>query len=274
MPFFYDIPPGFALRQHVRVYRFLNFSFTDTAPVKAYPPRPEITLAFYPRDPEQVSYAKGKPLRSVKSAIIGQQSVVSQRQVGQEFLLIQVVFQPGGFYRLTGIPSFHLTNQYLDAEAVLGAELGRLNEQLANISHYPAMIPAVENYLMSLLFKSTYQLRPIDKLGLVMLENPGGYTLDQLAKEACLSAKQLERNFNERMGINPKYFARIIRFDKAFRMKNAYPHKDWLSIALDCGYYDYQHLVRDYKEFTGATPTAFYLQDTQSPERKFGIVEV
>ena len=107
-----------------------------------------------------------------------------------------------------------------------------------------------------------------------MLENVNQYSLDWLAKEACLSAKQFERNFNDRIGINPKYFARIIRFDKVFRMKNAFPNKDWLSIALDCGYYDYQHLVRDYKEFTGMTPANFYMQDTQSPERKFGIVEV
>ncbi|MBK6977814.1 MAG: AraC family transcriptional regulator [Cytophagaceae bacterium] len=60
---------------------------------------------------------------------------------------------------------------------------------------------------------------------------------------------------------------------RAFRLKNAFPDKDWLSIALECGYYDYQHLVKDYKEFTGMSPAAFYFQDTQSPERAFGIVE-
>ena len=107
------------------------------------------------------------------------------------------------------------------------------------------MIPVVEEFLLGLVRKTAYEIRPIDKVGIAMLQNVNQYSLDWLAKESCLSAKQFERNFNERIGINPKYFARIIRFDKVFRMKNAFPNKDWLSIALDCGYYDYQHLVRD-----------------------------
>jgi AraC-like DNA-binding protein len=276
MPFFYDLQPSLALRQHVRMYRFMHLSFTDSTlpPAKAYPPRPEVTLSFYPRDSEKVSYDDGRVLPSVRSALIGQQNVVSHRHVGKDFLMVQVVFQPGGLYRLTGIPTIDLNNQYFDAEAVLGRELKALNERLTNIEDYPKMIPVVEEFLLGLVRKSAYEIRPIDKVGIAMLQNVNQYSLDWLAKEACLSAKQFERNFNERIGINPKYFARIIRFDKVFRMKNAFPNKDWLSISLDCGYYDYQHLVRDYKEFTGMTPANFYMQDTQSPERKFGIVEV
>ena len=57
------------------------------------------------------------------------------------------------------------------------------------------------------------------------------------------------------------------------KRKNAQPTKDWLSVALDSGYYDYQHLVRDFKEFTSLTPNAFLLADGQSPERAFGVRE-
>jgi AraC-like DNA-binding protein len=258
------------------MYRFMHLAFTDRIlpPAKAYPPRPEVTLSFYPRDSEKVSYEDGRVLPSVRSALIGQQSVVSHRHVGKEFLMVQIVFQPGGLYRMTGIPTIDLNNQYFDAEAVLGNGAKALNERLSSIEDYPKMIPVVEEFLLGMVKKSAYEIRPIDKVGIAMLQNVNHYSLDWLAKEACLSAKQFERNFNERIGINPKYFARIIRFDKAFRLKNAMPNNDWLSIALDCGYYDYQHLVRDYKEFTGMTPANFYEQDTQSPERKFGIVEV
>jgi AraC-like DNA-binding protein len=57
-------------------------------------------------------------------------------------------------------------------------------------------------------------------------------------------------------------------------MKNRSPQKDWLSIALHCGYYDYQHLVKDYKEFTGYTPAQFFAIDNQAPERMLGDVEI
>lgn len=86
--------------------------------------------------------------------------------------------------------------------------------------------------------------------------------------EHCLSLRQYERKFVERMGVSPRYFSKVTRFENAFRMKNKEPHLDWLSIAIRCGYHDYQHLVKSYKEFTNQTPTHFHLLDT--PERKFG----
>ena len=275
MAFYYEIQPSLALRQYVRQYRFMYLSFADGTlpPAKAYPPRPEITLSFYPRDTEKVNYDDGQLINPVRSALIGQQSIVSHRHVGKEFLMFQVVFQPGGLYRLTGIPTIELNNQYFDAEMIFGKELKLLNERLSGVEDFAIIEVLVEEFLISLVSKNKYDIRPVDKVGIVMLNNINSYSLDWLAREACLSLKQFERNFNERIGINPKYFARIVRFDKAFRMKNAFPHKDWLSIALECGYYDYQHLVRDYKEFTSMTPANFYRQDTESPERKFGIVE-
>jgi AraC-like DNA-binding protein len=275
MPFYDELKPRPALQPYIRMYRFMHLLFTDSTlpPAKAYPPRPEVTLSFYPRDSEKVSYNDGRIINSVKSALIGQQNVLSHRQIGKEFLMIQVVFQPGGLFRLTGIPISELNNQYYDASIVFGKDLNEVNERLMNTTDYPQMIPIVEDFLVGLLRKKKYYDRPIDKMNLLLIDNVNKISLDWMANESCLSYKQLERNFLDRIGLNPKYFARIIKFDKAFRLKNAYPTKDWLSIALECGYYDYQHLVRDYKEFTGMTPATFYIQDTQSPERQFGIVE-
>jgi hypothetical protein len=56
-------------------------------------------------------------------------------------------------------------------------------------------------------------------------------------------------------------------------MKNAHPGLDWLSIALACCYYDYQHLVRDYKEFTNLTPQSLFELERKVPERKFAVFE-
>ena len=98
-------------------------------------------------------------------------------------------------------------------------------------------------------------------------------TVEAIAREACLSTKQLDRKFKERSGVNPKVYERIIRFDKAFRLKNSHPGYDWLRIAVACGYHDYQHLVKEYKTFTGLTPAAFHEIEDQAPEREFGLSE-
>ena len=77
----------------------------------------------------------------------------------------------------------------------------------------------------------------------------------------------------EREGVGPKLFTRIARFEQPMKLKNTRPSLDWLSVALELGYYDYQHLGRDFKEFTQLTPNEFLLAGGHSPERVFGVVE-
>ena len=56
-------------------------------------------------------------------------------------------------------------------------------------------------------------------------------------------------------------------------MKNTLPHLDWLSLAIHNGYYDYQHLVKDYKDLTQKTPIEFHQIDLSAPEREFGVAD-
>ena len=64
------------------------------------------------------------------------------------------------------------------------------------------------------------------------------------------------------MGLAPKLYARIVRFDQAFRLKERQPGLDWLAVAVQTGYYDYRHLVRDFKEFAGVTPPQLLAAET------------
>lgn len=269
--------PKPSLRGFVRLYRVLRFSFPgsfEEIPFKPYPPRPETCLSFYPRDTETVEYTNGgKIVSHCRAALYGKQSIVTNRYVGRDFLLIQVVFQPFGFYRLSGIPAHEFTNDYVDAETVFSKEMRLVNNRLSSTDDIREMIKVVEDFLENLATGAKKASHPIDTVSHLMLNNPEKFSLDYLAKESFLSPKQFERKFLERVGINPKYFARIVRFDKAFRLKNAHPGKNWFSIAIESGYYDYQHLTKDYKEFTNFSPSAFYAQDTRAPERHFGITE-
>ncbi len=69
------------------------------------------------------------------------------------------------------------------------------------------------------------------------------------------------------MGVGPKLYSRVVRFYKAYQYKENNPHEDWLTIALLFGYTDYQHMVKDFKEFAQVTPNLWINQDNQSPER-------
>lgn len=271
-----DIPPSIALAAYIRTYRIVDFQFAagEVIPFKAYSPKPQHTLNFIPKDLERIQFQDSKIMHpGVRTSLMGQQTLTCNRYLTRDIMNFQVVFQPGVLHRLTGIPAYELNNNILDAECVFGKEVSLVNEQLFHATGYSHMVWIVENYLTRLIGKLKKDIHPVDKIGMLMLNNAQMHSMDYFCREACLSPRQFERKFKQHMGVSPKLYARIIRFDQAFRMRNRYPELDWLSIAIYCGYHDYQHLVKDYKDFTGYTPNGFYALEQLAPERFFGDVD-
>src|SRR5688572_16540901 len=117
-----EFVPHVSLKEYVRCYRIVHFQFDDMSePVlKAYAPRPEVCLHFFLRERELVQLGKG-PKKDYKFPIVlaGQQtSVINRYLQGKDFITFNIVFHPTAVFRLTGIPSFELTDKYLDAENV------------------------------------------------------------------------------------------------------------------------------------------------------------
>lgn len=271
-----DFKPAPDVQAFVQLFRIvhLEFSPTEVIPIKAYPPRPEQCLAFYPFDRETVEYAHSKKvINHLPVVLYGQFTEVTNRLIGHRFLVFQIVFLPGAIYRLTGIPSNELINEYLDGSIFFGNQVHEVNEQLFEAPNYQAMLDIGNRFIRQLMAKANQSFMPIDWACAALLKQTNPFSVDQLAKAACYSPRQLERKFKERTGVNPKLFMRIIRFDYAFRQKNTSPDMEWLSIALECNYHDYQHLVKDYKDFTGLSPNQFHLIEDNAPERQFGLNE-
>lgn len=268
-----EFPPSPILKEFVRTFRIVDFVFAanQIIPYKPYPPKPEHCLSFYPRDTETVEYAvSGKTKAKLKSVVFGQQTEVTYRCVGRDFLVFQVVFRPGALFRLTRIPSFELNNSYIDAEAIFPLSIKDVNLKLQETKNYTDMVNIVESFLISLLSRKVKPSHGLDIITNQILNQSAVVDIDWLAHESCLSTRQFERKFLERMGVSAKYYNSLIRFENAFRMKNKFPQLDWLTIAVQCGYYDYQHLSKTYQKLTLKSPTEFHLLDLNSPERSFG----
>ena len=105
--------------------------------------------------------------------------------------------------------------------------------------------------------------------GLQVYQTENPISMDYFGKSGLFESSAISSKIYGKNGVNPKVYDRIVRFEKAFRMKIAFPDLDWLTIALHTGYYDYQHLVKDYKDFTKLTPAGFYEADTKSPRKNF-----
>ncbi len=237
--------------------------------IMPYPARVEQSLNFFARGHiVNENPQTGQTYRVANNAIFGQQiNRLDFHTIGHpEFLMLMVVFRAGAMYRLLGIPNQELTTAFCDAEDLLSSELQAVNDQIANARTYDEMIERAEEYLLRKVRNTKQEASRIDKIGELLIENYDKFSLDWLANQACLSPRQFERKFSNRMGIGPKLYSRIGRFYQAFQYKEANPQTDWLTIAIHFGYTDYSHLVKDFKQFGNVTPKILLEQYAHSPE--------
>jgi AraC-like DNA-binding protein len=274
-PVFHFAPPSPALRGWVRQHQVIRLRFAGglAVPVKPYWPRPAAALAFYLRDPEQVTLLPGALQRTKpRAVVIGQPTVATLRQGGLDFSVYQIEFEPGALYRLTGLPLDTLTDDWVDAEALFPPSFRQLVDRLAQHEEPEQLIAHAEAWLMPLVLAPRRRLAAADGVAqqLLQADGPG---LDALALAHGLDVRQLRRQFAARTGVSPKLFGRVARFDRLVRQANLAPQARWLDLALDAGYHDHQHLARDFREFTRMSPSEFRQLELQAPERQFGFQE-
>lgn len=87
-------------------------------------------------------------------------------------------------------------------------------------------------------------------------QTQGQSSINEIAKKNFTTVRQLERNFKIQIGITPKEYSRIVRFQNALsKIKNSAQETSLLAIAFECGYYDHSHLTNDIKRNTGLPPS-------------------
>ncbi len=92
-----------------------------------------------------------------------------------------------------------------------------------------------------------------------MIENSKGQVKTlEIAQEVCLGIKQFERNFSKYVGLNPKKFASIVRFQNVLQMKRKFKNANMYQLAFENGYYDQSHFNHDFKSLTDLTPRNFF----------------
>ncbi|RYY68286.1 MAG: AraC family transcriptional regulator [Chitinophagaceae bacterium] len=249
--------PHLSLREYV-----LNISTVQvvlpegmTEAVTPYPPTPFQSLLFYSNDPVQMGGIgeenfEDQPL----TVLVGPQFSRVNVKVVRQLNAIRVDFLPGGLYRMLGIPMHELFDTGYDASDFFGAPMKDLQERLNNTTNLAAGKEMVEGFLLSYVNRLK-EILPIDHAMKMLLNSNGLMTMEKAAYYSCLSLKQFERKCQERIGMNPKMYARILRFSKAYRMHEMNPALSWLHIAHEAGYYDQMHMIRDFKIFAGVNPS-------------------
>lgn len=263
MAFYKTYIPAAPLNRLVRDFQIVHMKFGEEElpePFITCLANTEQNLYFYLNDPIKIIPAIKVEIPVPAVVITGPKFKPVGLLFGKDHLMVKCTFHPTGTYRLLGIQMNETVNNGLNASQYWGDEADRILNALRNISSYDEMIEIVSAFILSKYDEKCRPGEPIDDIAIQMLDAANVHTLEEWANKACLSLRQFERSFITRVGISPKLFIRIVRFENAMKMKNNYPDKNWSEIALECGYTDSSHILKEFKEFAEFPPSKFYLQ--------------
>ena len=133
------------------------------------------------------------------------------------------------------------------------------NSVSADVNHLEERARCVDGFLL----RRAMDSRSYDGISAAanrIVVGAGRVEIAALANRAGLSMRQFERRFIQQVGMRPKLFARIARFEAALDTKACSATKSWTDVAHEFGYYDQMHMVHDFGEFTDKTPTETLIQ--------------
>lgn len=165
--------------------------------------------------------------------------------------MVVVVFYPHvlGLFLDTSPSEFY--NMEISGSDIGNAELDELAVKVLDCEDDARCIEMIEAWLMSKVRTSLN----VDRVGTavsLLMHNPSMPVVG-LADAVCLGKKQFERVFRESVGMNPKEYARIVRFQKSLWMLQK-GCRHYAAIACDCGYADQSHFIREFKSLSGYSP--------------------
>ncbi len=170
---------------------------------------------------------------------------------------LQFNLTPLGARRILGLPLHHLANRIVDLADVLGKEALELEERIADTIGWPARFALLDEFLEARIAAAA-QVSPVVLAAWQRLERSGGMVpVSGLARDLDISRKHLSVRFREAFGLPPRTVARLLRFRRVIDGLAAEQAPRWSELAVDCGYYDQAHLIRDFHQFAGMSPRAF-----------------
>jgi AraC-like DNA-binding protein len=168
-----------------------------------------------------------------------------------------VHFKPGGAFPFLGIPAADLADNHVDLETLWGPSAGRLRERLCEARTSTERFLLFEETLLSRLDYGVEQHYAVSAALEMFGKNQAGPIVREAAKYLGLSERRLIQVFKTEVGITPKLFSRILRFQQARTFIHQNPSPNWATIGLDFGYFDQSHLIREFLEFSGLSPTDY-----------------
>ncbi|MEM7369818.1 MAG: helix-turn-helix transcriptional regulator [Bacteroidota bacterium] len=178
--------------------------------------------------------------------------------VSGSYGMIGVCLYPSAAEQVWNIPSAELKDKMIATEDLLQQEAHRLEDQILAAQNLGERYLLLVNYLSDRLARNCPPDRRLSAAIRRIYETGGQLSIAKISEEIALSNRQLERMFLSNIGMRPKLFSRIVRFQSSFQQSAARHSTSLTDLAYRCGYADQAHFSREFKEFAGMNPSQYF----------------
>jgi AraC-like DNA-binding protein len=180
-----------------------------------------------------------------------------------KYSLVGIRFLPGGARQFLEFPVHEILDSIIELDACWGRMVTDTKSRLQEAASAVERVRLLKDFLLQHRIqryesctKVAFVLQRMHKSMIYPSENA---TISSLAKDLGITNKRLTEIFERSVGMSPKRFKRILRFQKALVLLRNNGSHNFAYVAADCGYYDQSHMIKDFEMFTGMTPTSYLL---------------
>ncbi|UFH53162.1 AraC family transcriptional regulator [Spirosoma sp. KNUC1025] len=226
------------------------------------PPTSFTSMVFNYGDTYRVGNNKHESLLAPPAFLTGQATESYKLELSGRIGMVGIVFKPAGIASLFGLPMYEFTDERVDLTDVLSTSVQLLHEQIADAGDPIQRVQLLEQFLNRQFLKRSSTYDRTDYTANLIVDRKGVINVGELMDELYVCRRQFERQFLQKVGVSPKYYARIRRIGYlcAQLAGQRWQVADWHDLIYRCGYYDQSHFIREFTQFTGKRPT-LYVKD-------------
>jgi AraC-like DNA-binding protein len=227
------------------------------------PPTGFCSIVLNTGDPYFIQNKKYEKLAAPLAFVSGQSIYSYKLFLNGNISIAGIVFKPAGLATLFDLPVYEYTEERIDLNRIFfPTVVGDLYEKLLHEKEPLQKAKLLEEFILKHFEKNNIQPDHIDYAANLIVETNGMLHVNDLLKDIYMSRRNFERRFFKKVGLSPKYYARIRRISHLMNMIAGKKKVDWAKVFSECEYYDQSHFIKDFLEFTGRTPQQ-YLEENR-----------
>jgi AraC-like DNA-binding protein len=194
--------------------------------------------------------------------------------VASQIFMVFVLLRPYGAYRLLGIPQDLLKNECPSLNTLLGPNINELVHKMEdNGDNHYAVLQLLQEWLLKQLNQNAN--RQTDRVSFIceqIMQHNGALPIQELNRVSGMSKRSMEQHFKEQVGLSPKTFSRIIRFNQVHKQLQSSHTMDWMDIVAQFDYFDQSHFIHEFRNFFGYTPSQKHLSTQNISQQVSSII--